>query len=132
MKKTINIVLKVVLSLILLSPILGVIGVFPPPTADLYNTPEAFDFISMLIATKYINFLMVIVFILAFIFLWTKRVALAALILLPITLNIVGFHMFLDGGLFTSGAIMGNVLLLLNAYFLWQQRDRYVPLFRRD
>jgi hypothetical protein len=45
MKKTIDIALKGVLSLILALPILGATGVFPPPTPDLYNTPEAFKFI---------------------------------------------------------------------------------------
>jgi hypothetical protein len=28
-----------------------------------------------------------------------------------------------------AGAIPGNVMLLLNAYFLWQQRSRYRALF---
>jgi hypothetical protein len=45
MRRAIDIVLKVVLSVILIMPILGTLGMFPPPTPDLYNTPQAFEFI---------------------------------------------------------------------------------------
>jgi hypothetical protein len=34
----------------------------------------------------------------------------------------------LDGGLLTSGAILGNIMLLINAYFLWQHRREYAAL----
>ncbi len=128
--KIVNIILKVLFCLLLISPILGVLGIFPPPTADLYNTPQAFAFIEMLMQTKYISYLIAIVFALAIVLVATKRTALAALLVFPITLNIICFHAFLDGGLFTTGAIMANVLLLLNLYFLWQNRSHYMPLFR--
>lgn len=128
--KILNIVLKVLLSLILVMPIAGSFGIFPEPTADLYNTPEAFQFIQLLMDSKYIMVMNTIVFILSLGLMWTNRMPLAALLLLPVTLNIVGFHAFLDGGLFTGGAMMGNVLLLLNIYFLWQSRKTYVPLFK--
>jgi hypothetical protein len=130
MKKTIDIVLKVVLSLILVLPILGVTGVFPPPTQDLYNTPEAFQFILMLQETRYINLIMVAVHIVALVCLWTRRTALAALLILPITVNVVAFHLVLDGGLLTAGAELGNIMLLINAYFLWQHRSQYAPLLQ--
>ena len=130
MKKTIDIVLKVVLSLILVLPILGVTGVFPPPTQDLYNTPEAFQFILMLQETRYINLIMVAVHIVALVCLWTRRTALAALLILPITVNVVAFHLVLDGGLLTAGAVLGNIMLLINAYFLWQHRSQYAPLLQ--
>jgi hypothetical protein len=64
----------------------------------------------------------------ALVFLWTRRTALAALLILPITVNVVAFHAFLDGGLLTPGAILGNVMLLINVYFLWQHRRVYTPL----
>jgi hypothetical protein len=120
--------LKVILSLLLVMPILGVLGIFPAPTADMYNTSEAFAFIQILMTSKYIMFLDAMVFALALGCLWTKRTALAALLLLPVTVNIVGFHAFLDGGLLTGGAVMGNVLLALNTYFLWQSRAQYQSL----
>ncbi len=128
MKKILNIVLKVVLSLILVMTILGTLGVFPQPTADLYNTPKAFEFIKILIEVQYINVMISIIFVIALISLWTKRTTLATLLILPITVNIVAFHLFLDGGLFTKGAIVADLLLLINIYFLWHEREHYVSL----
>lgn len=130
MKKVLNIFLKVLLTLILFMPILGAAGVFPPPTPEIYNTQEAYDFIAMLMAGKYILILNAIVFSLAIIGLWTKRVALAAALMFPVTLNIVCFHLFLDGGLFTEGAVAGNILFLLNLYFLWDERKEYYHLIK--
>ncbi|HSC15531.1 MAG TPA: hypothetical protein VLI71_10460 [Gammaproteobacteria bacterium] len=128
MKKAIDIALKVVLSLILVLPILGWAGVFPPPTPDLYNTPEAFAFIQTITEGRYITIIMVMVHVVALVFLWTRRTALAALLILPITVNVVAFHAFLDGGLLTGGAVLGNIMLLINAYFLWRHRHEYAPL----
>lgn len=132
MQKIINIIFKVVLSLILVMPILGTLGIFPAPTPDLYQSAKAFQFIEILMAVQYINIIMAVVFALAVILLWTKRVALAALLILPITVNIVAFHLVLDGGLFTTGAIMADVLLVINIYFLRQQREYYVALFSKQ
>jgi hypothetical protein len=131
MKKIIDIVLKVLLSVILVMPIFGVLGIFPAPTPDLYNTADAYQFIKLLMDYKYVTIMESVVFLLAFAALWTKREALAALLLLPITLNIVGFHAFMDGGLLTGGAVMGNVMLLINAYFLWQNRAVYKTLMQK-
>lgn len=128
MKKYLNPVLKGILSLLLVSPILGTLGIFPPPTRDLYNTDQAFEFINILMKSGYIMIIMAICFLLAIILLWTKRTAAAALLILPFTVNIVAFHLVLDGGLFTAGAIMANVLLVLNVYFLWQHRTSYKQL----
>lgn len=123
--KIITIVLKVILSVILVLPIGGLLGIFPEPTADLYNTKQAFDFITMLNVAIYISYTMVIVHVIALYSLWTGREALAALLILPITVNVVGFHAFLDGGLLTGGAILGNIMLLINAYFMWKSREKY-------
>jgi hypothetical protein len=128
MKTAIDIVLKVLLSLILVTPILGLAGVFPPPTQDLYNTPQAFAFIEMITEGRYISIIMSLVHVIALVCLWTRRTGLAALLILPITVNVVAFHAFLDGGLLTAGAILGNIMLLINAYFLWQHRLQYAPL----
>lgn len=132
MKKVVNIILKVLLSAILLMPILGAFGVFPEPTADMYGSPEAFAFIQSLMDSGYIMIINSVVFILAFVLLWAKREALAALLLLPITVNIVAFHLFLDGGLLTAGAAMGNLLLVLNLYFMWQYRSQYAGLLSKS
>jgi len=128
MKKWVDIGLKVLLSLILVTPILGLTGLFPPPTQDLYNTPEAFAFIQMMMEGRYISIIMAVVHVVALCCLWTRRTGLAALLILPITVNVIAFHAFLDGGLLTAGAVLGNIMLLINAYFLWQHRREYVPL----
>ena len=128
MKKALDIVLKVVLSLILVTPILGLTGLFPPPTQDLYNTPEAFAFIQMMGEGRYISIIMAVVHVVALVCLWTRRTGLAALLILPITVNVVAFHAFLDDGLLTPGAVLANIMLLINAYFLWQHRREYGPL----
>lgn len=124
--------LRVLLCLLLAMPILGVLGVFPPPTADMYNTPEAFAFIEMLMEGKYVNYIMGIVFVLTAILTITNRMAAAALLLLPVTVNIIAFHAFLDGGLLTAGAIMANALALINLYFLWTSRARYKTLLDKS
>ena len=132
MKKFGNVFLKIVFSLILVMPILGALHVFPAPTPDMYNNPQLFAFIRMLMdSAMYIDYIMAIVFAVSLVLMWTKRVALAALLVLPITVNIVAFHMFLDGGLFTSGSIPGVIFAALNVYFLWQQRASYSQLFAK-
>jgi len=132
MKKFGNVFLKIVFSLILVMPILGALHVFPAPTPDMYNNPQSFAFIRMLMdSAMYIDYIMAIVFAVSLVLMWTKRVALAALLVLPITVNIVAFHMFLDGGLFTSGSIPGVIFAALNVYFLWQQRASYSQLFAK-
>ena len=128
MRRAVDIILKVILSIILVMPILGTLGVFPPPTEDLYNTPQAFTFIETITAGRYIPIIMGLVHVVALVCLWTRRTALAALLILPITVNVVGFHAFRDGGLQTPGAVLGNVMLLINVYFLWQQRRELRPL----
>lgn len=128
MKKTLHIFAKVIFSLILVMPILGVLDIFPPATRDLYNSDEAFAFIEALTAASYILYLLAVVHVLAIIALWTKREVVGALLVLPITFNVVGFHLVLDGGLFTAGAMMGNVMLALNLYLLYRHRDKLVAL----
>ena len=73
---------------------------------------------------------MAVVHIIALIALWTKRELLAALLVLPITVNVVAFHLFLDGGLLTGGAVLGNIMLLINLYLLWIHRNRLKTLLR--
>jgi|GEM_PF-887069 len=131
MKIYLHIFLKVVFTLILLFPVLGATGIFPPPTRDLYNTDIAFTFINLLMETKYINIMMAAVHVVAIVALWTKREALATLLITPIVANIVGFHAFLDGGLFTGGAILADIFLLLTIYFLWQNREQYKVLLQK-
>ncbi len=127
--KIINNLCKTVLVLISIMPVLGITGIFPKPTADMYGNPKAFEFISVLYDSKYIMYMMAVTFLLVIIFILTKRTAAAALILLPVSLNIVGFHAYLDTGIFAAGAVMGNILLIINLYLLWINRGVYKALF---
>ncbi len=126
-----TIVCKVALTLILVLPVLGTLHIFPAPTRDLYNTDAAFNFILALDTAWYITYMIAVVHILAVIALWTRREALAALLIAPITANIVGFHLFLDGGLFTGGAVLVDVMVALNLYFFWKYRAAYAALWVR-
>ncbi len=130
--KALNIFCKVVFGLILAMPVMGALGVFPPPTPDLYNTTEAYDFILALMEVRYINIIMAVVCTLSIVLMVTNRTALMALLILPITVNVVAFHAVIDGGLFTMGALMGNIMLILNLYFLWQNRARYKILLEKN
>ncbi len=131
--KVLNIIFRVVLGLLLVAPILGSFGIFPAPTADMYNTLEAFAFITVLMtAAGYITYIMTIVFVVCLFLIITNRMAFAAVLLAPITINIFSFHMFLDGGIFTTGAIMANILFLLNIYFLWRNRAQYRELVQKS
>jgi hypothetical protein len=132
MKKYLHITAKVIFSLILLMPVLGATGVFPPATRDLYHTDEAFAFIEILETAAYILYMMVVVHLLAIVALWTRREVVGALLALPISLNVVGFHFWLDGGLLTAGAVMGNVMLTINLYLLYFHRNKLVALAKQD
>ncbi len=129
--RILNIILKALLSLILVLPILGLLRVFPEATRDLYNTDQAFTFIKVLTDAVYINYIMAAVHVVALFVLWTRREALAALLIAPITANVVGFHLFLDGGLFTDGAALADLMLALNVYFFWKGREAYKALWAR-
>lgn len=126
--KYLHILAKIVLTLILLMPIVGVTGLLGEATRDLYNSDQAFAFIQALTEVMYINYIMAAVLVVALIALWTRREALSAILIAPITVNVVAFHLFLDGGLFTAGAVLGNVMLLMNAYLLWKNKEAYRDL----
>ena len=132
MKKYLTVFLKVVLSLLLIMPILGALHIFPAPTADMYTNPQAFAFVQLMMGSaSYINYIMAIVFFVALVLVWTKRMALAALLISPIVVNIVAFHAFLDGGLLNKGSIPAVVFAVLNGYFLWEERASYAQLWAK-
>jgi len=124
---------KVLLTVIFVLPVLGLLGIFPAPTRDLYNTDAAFAFIQLIMSSAiYIDYMMVAVFAVSAFFLWTKREALAALLIAPITLNIIGFHLFLDGGLLNGGAVPSLVMLAINVYLLYVNRGVISVLLKKN
>jgi hypothetical protein len=62
MNKVIDIVFKVMLSLLMVTPILGALGVFPAPTADMYTSAKSFAFIQAMMSAGYITMTMAVVF----------------------------------------------------------------------
>jgi hypothetical protein len=125
--KILHHVCRILLGLLCLLPILGTLGVFPAPTADLY-TPSGWAFMSALMASGYLMPVLGLTFFAVFVCVVTNRMALGAIILLPLTVNIVCFHAFVDTGLLHPAASMGIVLALLNAFFLWENWSRYKAL----
>ncbi len=130
--KILDTLFRTLLVLLIVTPILGVMGIFPAPIRDMYGSDAAFAFIEAISASGYVMWTMAAVFAVAIFLTVTNRMAAAALLILPITVNIVGFHALLDTGLFSGGAVMGNVLALLNVYFLWQNRARYAALLDKS
>lgn len=132
MNKFLYIATKVVFTLIILFPILSLIaiafGYDVEPKREYYATDEAYDFIVAIMNSGYITVLNAVVFALGIILAWTKRTALAALLVLPVTVNIVAFHAMLDGGLFTGGAVLGDILLITNLALMWYHRGSYASL----
>ncbi len=126
--KILRIILKVIFGLVLFIPVLGAIGVFPPPTADMYS-PPGWAFMQALMATGYILQLIGLTCGVCLVLVIIGRTALAAVLVAPLTLNIVLFHLVLDHSMFSPAAIPAWVLLLTNAYFLWAERQKYRALW---
>ncbi len=128
--------LKVIFSLIILLPVVSLIGILLgydiEPKPEYYTNVEAYYFIKVLMDSMYITVINSIVFTVGLILLWTKRVALASILIFPITVNVVAFHAFLDSGLFTGGALMGNCMLAINLYFFWYHFAQYKSVLAKD
>jgi len=58
-----------------------------------------------------------------------NKTALAAILLAPMTVNVLAFHAFVDTGLFHPAASLGILLFVLNAFFLWDNRAKYTTLW---
>jgi putative oxidoreductase len=135
MKKYLHIALAIIFGLILLMPVGGLVAIFlgmdANPKPEYYNTQEAYAFIMMLMETQYIVVLNALTCLSGIILLFLRRIPLAAVIVFPVSVNVVAFHGVLDGGLFTSGAFLGNVMFMINVYFFWVYRALYARLFER-
>ncbi len=121
--KVLNIILRVLLGLLILTPILGATGVFPAPIADFY-TPQGWAFMSALMATGYMMPLIGLTCAAALVLVIMNKMTSAAILLAPLSVNVILFHLFLDGGVFIPDAIMGDLLFVLNAYFLYRGRKQ--------
>ena len=122
-----KIVMRVLLGVVLLLPILGALGVFPAPTADLYP-PQAWAFMKALMDTGYIMPLIGVLCFVCLVLDIMGKTALAAILLTPFTANVILFHIFLDST--PIGALVpATLLLILNLFFLWTERRKYRELW---
>lgn len=88
---------------------------------------EASDFLDSLMDTGYMLTLIAILEICIGLMLILKLwVPFSLLVLVPISVNILLFHLFLD----VPGIGAAIVVVALNAILLYKSRKRYVPLFR--
>lgn len=82
-------------------------------------------FINAVLATSYITELMSLVFLaVGIMFVFNKWSALGAVLLVPITLNILLFHIFLD----FTGFIGAAIVFLLNVYMIGINWHKYKPM----
>lgn len=88
---------------------------------------EASNFMESLINTGYMLTLIAVAEILIGLLLITKIwVPFALLVLVPLSLNILLFHLFLD----VPGIWAALLVVILNAVLLYKNRKRYIPLFK--
>ena len=125
--KMLSIAMRVLFGLVLTLPILGAL-VFPPPTADMYS-PAGWAFIQAMTNTGYLPWLVTITAAAGLLLLLIGRTALAAVVVAPLTVNIVAFHLLLDNSMFIPSAIPAWVILITNAYALWENREKYRALW---
>jgi hypothetical protein len=126
--KILTTIMRVLWGLVLLLPILGAAHVFPDPTPDLYS-PAGWAFMQALMNAGYMMPLLGLTFFVALIFIILNRTAIAAIIILPVLVNILCFHLFVDNSFFTFSASLAWVLLICTAYFLWINREKYKTLW---
>jgi len=94
-------------------------------------TPEGWAFISAIQASGYLFPIIGIVSLLCGLaFLANRYVALAAVILVPITVNFALFHLFLGFPTFSIREAVSYVPLALNVYILYSERAKFTALLK--
>lgn len=107
-----------------LSVLFTVLGMMPEHEMP----PDAQMFIGGLLASKYVMpFVKIIEAVCALAFLTGNFLALATVVIFPVTLNIALFHTLLEPG----GMMMGILLLAANLLLAYTLRDEYASLFHR-
>ena len=103
----------------------GLIGYFVALPAPQYNE-AALAFFIALFNTGYILHVISIIFVLsALMFIFDRYSAFGAVLLAPVTFNILLFHLFLD----ITGFHIALVLIILNIYLGWVHWPRYKLVF---
>lgn len=119
--RTIQIILGLYLIFIVAA---GIFQFLPPPQFN----ESGMAFLTAMFATGYLTYLMQIVFFLAgLMFVFNRWSAFGALLLVPITVNIVAFHIFLD----FTGWWMALIFAILNVYLIAIHWPRYKMIFAK-
>ena len=105
----------------------GVIGYIVTLPIPSYNE-AGLAFLGALFATGYVFHLISIIFVLSGVmFIFNKWSAFGAILLAPVTVNIVLFHVFLD----FMGWWMALIFVILHVYLLAVHWLRYKPMFSK-
>jgi len=116
-------VLEVILGLALL--VFGANGFLQFMPAMEFNNAGS-SFLGALFGTGYIFPIMSVVWIIAgLLFVFNRARAFAAILIFPISLNLVLFHLLLDG----SNSIFAYIIFLVNVYLIYAYWKVYRPLF---
>jgi hypothetical protein len=105
----------------------GLIGYFVQLEMPQYNE-KAMAFLGALFNSRYLFPLMSIIFVLSgLMFIFNRWSAFGAILLAPVSVNILAFHVFLD----TTNTWLALIPFVLNLYFLVIHWNRYRPMFSR-
>lgn len=111
-------IIRVFLGLILLlSGLNKILKVIPTPSDNLIESFGQVDYIFPVVAALEI--------IISMLLLSKKWVAFALLLFVPLSINILLFHFYLN----FQGMILAIVVAVLNGILLYKHRRQYVPLF---
>lgn len=125
MKATFTTILRLVLGVGLI--LFGINKIIPTPFIPLFEMPmAAANFLESLENTGYVFYVVAVIEILVgFLLLINKWVPFALLLLAPISLNILLFHLFLD----ISDVWVAIVIVTLNIILIYKYWKVYRPLF---
>ena len=112
-------IIRILLGIILLlSAINKLFKFIPTPADNLLESLGKVDYIFPLVAVSEI--------IIALLLLTKKWVAFALLLLVPLSLNILLFHLYLN----FQGILLAVVVITLNGILLYKHRRQYTPIFK--
>ena len=121
--------LRFVLAAFLFLSAAGQLGYAPPPDPNMFTT-EAWAFVQALQGTGYMMQTVGIVSALCGLaFLMNRYIALASIVLMPISINIVLFHVFLDAEPISVNASPAYLFFFLNLFMLYASRSRFDGVF---
>jgi len=123
-EKTFTKVIRILFAIVLL--VFGVNIFFPfMPAPEISGL--AGEVLGALAAAKYVFPVMAITFIIAgLLFLFNKCSALAAILIVPFSLNFVLFHIFVEW----TGWYMAFIFAIFNLILVVAYRDKYMPMLR--